>query len=64
MKMFDSLIDVVSQGAVRRGTFATYLPLEHPDANEFLDIKSEGNPIQHINFGVTVGNKWMEEMKA
>lgn len=64
MKMFDSLIDVVSQGAVRRGTFATYLPLEHADANEFLDIKSEGNPIQHINFGVTVGNKWMEEMKA
>ena len=64
MKMFDSLIDVVSQGAVRRGTFATYLPLEHPDANEFLDIRTEGNPIQHINFGVTVGNKWIEEMKA
>lgn len=64
MKMFDSLIDVVSQGAVRRGTFATYLPLEHPDANEFLDIRTEGNPIQHINFGVTVGNKWLEEMKA
>ncbi len=64
MKMFDSLIDVVSQGAVRRGTFATYLPLEHPDANEFLDIRSEGNPIQHINFGVTVGNTWLEEMKA
>ncbi len=50
MRMFDSLIDVVSQGAVRRGTFAAYLPLEHPDAEEFLDIRSEGNPIQHINF--------------
>ena len=64
MKMFDSLIDVVSQGAVRRGTFATYLPIEHPDANEFLDIRSEGNPIQHINFAVTVTSKWIEEMKA
>lgn len=62
MKLFDSLIDVVSQGAVRRGTFATYLPLEHADADEFLDIRSDGNPIQHINFGVTVGDKWMQEM--
>ena len=64
MRMFDSLIDVVAQGAVRRGTFATYLPIEHPDAKEFLDIRSEGNPIQHINFAVTVTDKWLEEMRA
>lgn len=62
MKLFDSLIDVVSQGAVRRGTFATYLPLEHQDADEFLDIRADGNPIQHINFGVTVGDQWMKQM--
>ncbi len=62
MKLFDSLIDVVSQGAVRRGTFATYLPLEHGDADEFLDIRSDGNPIQHINFWVTVGDEWLQEM--
>lgn len=62
MKLFDSLIDVVSQWAVRRGTFATYLPLEHADADEFLDIRSDGNPIQHINFAVTVTDQWLNEM--
>ena len=64
MKLFDSLIDIVSQGAVRRGTYATYLPLEHPDADEFLDIRSDGNPIQHINFWVTVWDEWLKDMVA
>ena len=38
MKLFETLIDVVSQGSVRRGHFSPYLPLEHPDAKEFLKI--------------------------
>ncbi len=64
MQLFDKLIDVVSQGSVRRGTFAAYLPVEHPDIMEFLDINTEGNPIQGINYSITVTNKWMEEMIA
>lgn len=64
MQLFDSLIDVVSQGSVRRGTFAAYLPIEHPDIMEFLDINTEGNPIQGINYAVTVTDKWLEEMKS
>lgn len=63
MQLFDSLIDVVSQGSVRRGTFAAYLPIEHPDILEFLDINTEGNPIQGINYAVTVTDKWLKEMK-
>ncbi|MBV6654562.1 MAG: hypothetical protein KI786_12430, partial [Mameliella sp.] len=38
--------------------------IEHPDVNEFLKIKDIGNAIQNIFFGVTVTNKWMEEMVA
>lgn len=64
MQLFDKMVDIVSQGATRRGQFAPYLPLEHPDADEFLDIGAEGNPIQKLTHGVTVGNKWMEEMIA
>jgi len=55
---------VVSQGSVRRGHFAPYLPLEHPDADEFLNIGSEGNPIQEMTYGVTVTDAWMKEMEA
>ena len=64
MQLFDKGIDIVSQGSVRRGSFAAYLPVEHEDINEFLEIGKEGNPIQRITTGVTVGDKWLEEMKA
>lgn len=64
MQLFETLVDVVSQGSVRRGHFSPYLPAEHPDIMEFLDIGTEGNPIQKLTHGVTVGDKWMEEMIA
>ena len=64
MQMFENITDVISQGSVRRGKFSPYLPIEHPDANEFLEIGSEGNPIQDLTYGVTVTKKWLEEMKA
>ncbi len=64
MQLFDKGIDIVSQGAVRRGSFAAYLPIEHADINEFLEIGKEGNPIQRITTWVTVTDAWLEEMKA
>src|SRR6056297_1451959 len=62
MQLFEKILDVVSQGATRRGVFAAYLPVEHPDILEFLDIGTEGNPIQKINHAVTVGDEWMQSM--
>lgn len=64
MQMFEKMVDVVSQGKVRRGSFSPYLPVEHEDINEFLDIGSEGNPIQTLTHGVTVGDDWLNEMIA
>ena len=62
MRLFESMVDVVSQGSVRRGRFSPYLPIEHPDIMEFLEIGTEGNPIQELTHGVTVTNDWMQEM--
>ena len=62
MQLFETMVDVVSQGSVRRGRFSPYLPVEHDDILEFLDIGTEGNPIQELTHGVTVTNKWLEEM--
>lgn len=64
MQLFDTLANVVSQGNVRRGYFSSYLPLEHPDADEFLDIGTEGHPIQGMTTGVTVTTEFLERMKA
>ena len=62
MELYEKTTEVVSQGNVRRGSFAAYLPIEHNDIAEFLRIRSEGNPIQNMSIGITVTDKWMEEM--
>lgn len=62
MQLFESMVDVVSQGSVRRGRFSPYLPIDHKDILEFLEIGTEGNPIQQLTHGVTVTNQWMQEM--
>ena len=64
MQLFETMVDVVSQGSVRRGRFSPYLPVEHSDIAEFLDIGTEGNPIQELTHGVTVSDAWMNDMIA
>ena len=46
----------------RRGSFAAYLDIDHPDVEEFLQIKDIGNPIQNLFFSVCVPDYWMQEM--
>lgn len=62
MKLFEQMTDTISQGSSRRGRYAPYLPIDHPDALEFLDIGTEGNDIQDVNHGVTVTDDWMIQM--
>lgn len=63
-KLFDTVIDVISQGTSRKGQFAGYIDIEHGDIDEWLDIHTEGNPIQLMYYGVCVGREWLESMKA
>ena len=62
MNLFESVVDNISQGSTRRGRFSPYLPLDHPDAMEFLEIGTEGFPIQDLTHAVTVSDEFMEEM--
>ena len=62
MELFDKVASIVSQGHVRRGSFAAYLPIDHPDIEEFLQIKGEGNNIQQMSFAVCIDDKWMNSM--
>ena len=64
MELFNKLMNVVSQGNVRRGSFAAYLPVDHKDIEEFLEIRSEGHDIQELSFAVTVSDEWMKAMVA
>ena len=62
LTVFESLTNYVSQSNVRRGSFAAYLPVEHPDIEEFLRIRSEGDAIQDLSIGVCITDEWMESM--
>ena len=62
MELFDTVAEVISQGSARRGSFAAYLPVEHPDVSEFLRIRGEGHAIQNMSIGITISDEWMTAM--
>jgi len=66
-ELFDTAINVVSQGETRRGQFAGYIDVEHDDLEEWLNIKTEGDPVQDIftvSSSVMSGSKkWSMVMK-
>lgn len=65
-RQYDLCASVVSQGGVRRGNFAMYIPIEHSDIYEWLRAKdhSKGDPRQMIdsNIAVTITDEWIESM--
>jgi ribonucleoside-diphosphate reductase alpha chain len=61
-ELFDTQITVISQGGTRRGQFAGYIDVEHEDLEEWLNIKTEGDPIQDIYYGVIIGDDWFQSM--
>jgi ribonucleoside-diphosphate reductase alpha chain len=68
MRQYDLAASVVSQGGVRRGSFAMYIPISHPDLPELLRTKdhSQGDPRYFVdsNIAVTITDDWIEEMMA
>jgi ribonucleoside-diphosphate reductase alpha chain len=62
MRLFDTAMDTISQGGVRRGAFAAYMDIDHADIMEFLTIKDIGSPIQNLFYGVCVPDYWMQDM--
>ena len=62
MRLFDTAMDTISQGGVRRGAFAAYIDIDHGDIEEFLSIKDIGHPIQNLFFAVCVPDYWMQDM--
>lgn len=62
MEMYNTMMSVISQGNIRRGSLAVFLPIDHGDIKDFLEIKSTGNNIQNLSFGVSVPEGWMQSM--
>jgi ribonucleoside-diphosphate reductase alpha chain len=66
MQQYDICARVVSQGGVRRGSFAFYLPIDHPDVPELLRAKdhTKGDPRTWVdsNIALTISDEWIESM--
>ena len=62
-ELFDTTTKVVSQSGVRRGAFAAYIDIDHPEIEEFLKVKDKGHSLQTINTAVSVSDEWMKQMK-
>ena len=60
--MFETAVDIISQGNVRRGSMAVYLDIDSSDIMEFLEVREVGSPIQNLSIGITIGDKWMQDM--
>ena len=48
MELFNTTTNVISQGKVRRGSWAAYLDVEHPDIEEVLQITALGAGLQLV----------------
>jgi len=72
IKVMDSQTLAISQGSLRRGSAAAYLPIDHPEIEEFIDLRrpTGGDPNRkslNIHHGVVVSDDFMnavEENKA
>ena len=65
MKVVDAEMLAFSQGITRRGSYASYLHMSHPEVEEFLDIrKPTGGDVNrkciNLHHGVVIPDKFME----
>ena len=65
IKVVDAEMLAFSQGVTRRGSYAAYLDIDHPEIEEFLDMrKPTGGDINrrstNLHHGVNLSNKFMQ----
>ena len=65
LKVVDAEIMAFSQGKTRRGSYAAYMNISHPEILEFLDIrKPSGGDIHrkclNLHHGINISNDFME----
>ena len=65
MKVVDAEMLAFSQGVTRRGSYASYLHMSHPEIEEFLDVRKPtggdtNRKCTNLHHGVVIPDKFME----
>ncbi|MGA0121035.1 MAG: ribonucleoside-diphosphate reductase subunit alpha [Methylophilaceae bacterium] len=68
IKVMDSLTLAISQGSLRRGSAACYLPIDHPEIEEFIEMRrpTGGDPNRralNLHHGVLVSDAFMRAVE-
>jgi ribonucleoside-diphosphate reductase alpha chain len=68
IKVMDSQTLAISQGSLRRGSAAVYLPIDHPEIEEFIDIRRPvgGDPNRrslNLHHGIAVTDAFMRAVE-
>lgn len=68
IRVMDSLTLAISQGSLRRGSAATYLPVWHPEIEEFIELRrpTGGDPNRkalNLHHGVVIPDAFMQAVE-
>lgn len=69
IKVQDSMTLAISQGSLRRGSAAVYLPIDHPEIEEFIDLRrptggDHNRRSLNIHHGVVISDDFMRAVEA
>ncbi|MBV9782749.1 MAG: ribonucleoside-diphosphate reductase subunit alpha [Acidisphaera sp.] len=69
IRVMDSLTLAISQGSLRRGSAAVYLPVSHPEIEEFIELRrpTGGDPNRkalNLHHGILVPDAFMRAVEA
>ncbi len=69
IRVMDSLTLAISQGSLRRGSAAVYLPVAHPEIEEFIEMRrpTGGDPNRkalNLHHGILVPDAFMRAVEA
>ncbi len=67
VRVMDSLTLAISQGSLRRGSAACYLDIDHPEIEEFLEIRKPSGDFNrkalNLHHGVLLTDEFMEAVR-